>query len=431
LPPGLLLAGDPGVPSRVIDTNYHLFDPRVGFALDIFGNGKASLRGGYGLYQDQMTANMINLNYSPFNVNVTVTNPASTANPYDGQVDPFPITKPTPPTLPFQIPQSAGPFVLGMKPPTIEQWNLTLEQQFAFSSLLRIGYQGSSAYHLLGAIEGNAAIYNPELTQKQNVSNYNVRRPMGAFYQGLSLNEDIGTSNYHALIATMQRQVGHGLTLLTGYRWSRCMTTADPTGFNSDVYATPVRSADYGECSYDARNQFKASGVWQMPQTHFHYAAANAVLSGWEANGILVLHSGQPFTVLSGVDNSTSGIGKDRADLVGIPRISGSRNHRQLAAAFFNKAAFAPNALGTYGDTPRDYLTGPGYSDLDLALSKSFAIPFKAGEASRLQFRAESFNLANRVNFSNPNATISSKSAGTITSASDPRILQLALKYIF
>jgi Carboxypeptidase regulatory-like domain len=431
LAPGLLLAGDPGVPSRVIDTNYHLFDPRVGFAWDVFGDNKTSLRGGYGLYQDQMTANMINLNYSPFNVNVTITNPASTTNPYQGQIDPFPIEKPTPPSTPFQIPQAAGPFVLGMKPPTIQQWNLTLEQQVPFRTLLRMSYQGSGAYHLLGAIEGNAAVYNPALSQKQNVSNYNARRPMGAYYQGLSLNEDIGTSNYHALIATLQRQVGHGLTLLTGYRWSRCMTTADPTGFNSDVYATPVRSDDYGRCSYDARNQFKASGVWQLPNTHLHLAAADGLLSGWEANGIFTLRSGQPFTVLSGADNSTSGIGKDRADLVANPVISGSRTHGQLVKAFFNTAAFAPNALGTFGDTPRNFLTGPGYSDIDLALSKSFSLPLKITEGARLQFRAESFNLANRVNFSNPNATISSKSAGTITSASDPRILQFALKYVF
>jgi hypothetical protein len=427
LPPGLLLAGDPGVPGRVINTNYHLFDPRVGFAWDVFGNNKTSLRAGYGLYQDQMTANMINLNYSPFNVNVTLTNPASTANPYQGQVDPFPIIKPTPPSTPFQIPMAAGPFVPDMKAPTIQQWNLTLEQQVPFGTLFRLGYQGSSAYHLLGAIEGNAAVYNPALTQKQNVSNYNVRRPMGQYYQGLSLNEDIGTANYNALTASLQRQMGHGLTFLTGYRWSRCMTTADPTGFNSDVYATPVRSADYGKCSYDVRNQFKASAVWLLPSTRFHLALANEALSGWELNGILTLRSGQPFTVLSGVDNSTSGIGKDRADLVGNPKIAGSRSHAQEVAQFFNVSAFAANALGTYGDTQRNFLVGPGYSDIDFSMSKLF----KVTESQSLQFRAEAFDLANRVNFMNPSATISSKSAGTITSANDPRILQFALKYLF
>jgi hypothetical protein len=431
LPPGLLLAGDPGVSKRVIPTYYYLFDPRVGFAWDVFGHGRTSLRGGYGAYQDQMTANMINVNYSPFNVNVTITNPASTANPYQGQVDPFPIAKPTPKGTVFQLPMAAGPFVPGMKAPTVQQWNLTLEQQAPLHTVLRVGYQGSSAHHLLGALQGNAAIYNPALTQKQNVSNYNVRRPMGAYYQSLLLDQDSGTSNYNAMVVSLQRQLGKQLTFLAGFRWSRCMSTADPTSFNSGQYSTPIRSRDYGKCSYDVRDQVKGSAVWQMPDVRLHAGLLDSFLSKWEANGILTLYTGQPFTVLSGVDNSTSGIGLDRADQIGNPYYSGSRSHAQKAAAFFNKNAFQANALGTYGDTPRDFLIGPGYEDLDLSISKTFPLPIGSLEGQRLQFRAEAFNLANRVNFSNPASTISSKSAGYITSASDPRILQFALKYMF
>jgi hypothetical protein len=175
--------------------------------------------------------------------------------------------------------------------------------------------------------------------------------PMGTYYQGLSLNKNIGTSNHNALIASAQRQVTRGLTFLGDYRWSKCMTTADPTGFNSDVYATPVASADYSRCSYDVTSQFKASFVWELPTTRFGWSAVNKVLSNWMVNGTLTLQAGQPFTVLSGVDNSTSGIGKGRADLIGNPVLSSSRNHAHKVAEYLNIAAFNVNALGTYGDT--------------------------------------------------------------------------------
>jgi FAD binding domain len=184
--------------------------------------------------------------------------------------------------------------------------------------------------------------------------------PDPATHSRCTLNEDIGTSNYHALIASAQRQVTHGLTFLAGYRWSKCMTTADPTGFNSDVYATPVARADYSRCSYDVTNQFKASFVWDLPRTHFGWSVPDNLLSNWMVNGILTLQAGQPFTVLSGVDNSTSDIGKDRADLVANPKLPSGRSHSQKVQEYFNTAAFTVNALGTYGDTSRMFLTGPG-----------------------------------------------------------------------
>ena len=431
LPAGLLLAGDPTVPSRVVDSNYHLFDPRVGFALDIFGNGMTSLRGGFGMYQDQMTANTINPNFSPFNTNVTFTNPASLENPYQGHVDPFPLPAgPAPKNTPFQIPEAANPFTFGMKAPTIEQWNLTLEQQLLGNSVMRLAYEGQSADHLFGSVEGNAAVYNPAETQQQNVANYNIRRPMGASYQGLALGRNVGVANFESLTVSLQKQAAHGLTFLTGYRWSKCMDESEEGFFDTDAYSTPNPSHDYGPCTFNVTNQFKGSVVWDLPSTHFGWAFTNQILSNWQVNGILTLRGGEPFSVLSGVDNSTSGIGLDRADLIGNPNLPTGRSHAQTAKEYFNTAAFAENALGTFGDSRRDFMVGPGYEDLDFALARTFKLPI-GPEAQSLQFRAESFNLANRVNFSNPTATVSSKADGTITTATDPRILQFALKYSF
>jgi hypothetical protein len=378
-----------------------------------------------------MTANTINPNFSPFNTNVTFTNPASLENPYQGHVDPFPLPAgPAPTDTPFQIPEAANPFTLGMKAPTIEQWNLTLEQQLLRNSVMRLAYEGQSADHLFGSVEGNAAVYNPVETQQQNVANYNIRRPMGTSYQGLALGRNVGVANFESLTVSLQKQAAHGLTFLTGYRWSRCMDESEEGFFDTDAYSTPNPSNDYGPCTFNVTNQFKGSVVWDLPSTHFGWAFTNEVLSNWQVNGILTLRSGEPFSVLSGVDNSTSGIGLDRADLIGNPHLPSGRSHAATAKEYFNTAAFAENALGTYGDTRRDFIVGPGYEDLDFAVARTFKLPI-GPEVQSLQFRAESFNLANRVNFANPTATVSSKADGRITTATDPRILQFALKYSF
>jgi hypothetical protein len=209
------------------------------------------------------------------------------------------------------------------------------------------------------------------------------------------------------------------------------MNESEAAFYDNNAYATPDPKADYGRCSYDVKNQFKGSVVWNLPATHFAWTVPNLILSNWQVNGIVTLRSGQPFSALSGIDNSTSGIGSDRADVVGNPWLSNSRSNIDKVKKYFNTAAFTTNALGTYGNTRRNFLIGPGYQNVDFSLVRMFPLKGHYLDGSSLQFRAESFNLLNRPNFSNPNATVSSSAAGTITSASDPRILQLALKMSF
>jgi hypothetical protein len=172
---------------------------------------------------------------------------------------------------------------------------------------------------------------------------------------------------------------------------------------------------------------FNFSGAWQIPNAPLH-GLANTLINGWELTALTNWRSGFPFTVFSNEDNSFSGVGGDRADYIGGPAmLDAGRSHGQLIQEYFNVNAFVPNAVGTFGNSAKNLLRGPGFFSTDMGLLKDFAIT----ERIRTQFRAEFFNVFNNVNFGQPGNSLGSPRTGKITSASDPRIIQLALKLAF
>lgn len=433
LPPGYLIPGDPGIPVGGIPDAFHVFDPRIGVAYDVFGNGSTSIRAGYGMYHDQVMAVDYNneADFPPFVVGVTREFFPNLLDPYQGITDPFPVPRPTPKNFTFPEPFSASPFYIENTYPTTQQWNVSFERQLPAQTLLRIAYEGSNSYHMFGGIEANAAVYNPNLSFTQNELTTTARRPMGQYFTSLPVEKTIGTSNFNALVVSIEKRMSHGLTFLGGYRWSKCMDEVSASDLSHDDYTSPNPSHDYGPCDFNVTNQFQGSFTYQLPTMSNLGVAGREIFGGWMVNGILTFRSGLPFSVSSGKDLSASGIGRDRADAVGNSNLPGGRSTAQQIFEWFNTQAFALNAPGTYGNAGRNSLNGPSYSDIDFSLIKSFRIP-KFGEASRLNFRADFFNGFNFVNLNNPGATLSTASTfGRITSAGSPRIIQLALKYYF
>jgi hypothetical protein len=187
-------------------------------------------------------------------------------------------------------------------------------------------------------------------------------------------------------------------------------------------------SRDYGKSTLDVPQRFVASYLWVLPNISLWGALGREVLSGWQFNGITTLSTGSAFNILSGSDTNFDGIATDRPNVVGNPFLDGSRSRTAKINQFFNIAAFAPVPAGTpYGNEQANMLIGPGLVNTDFSAFKNFPVC----RESRLQFRAEIFNVFNNVNLGLPTATLNSPSFGKISSAGSPRIIQFGLRYEF
>ncbi|PWU03503.1 MAG: TonB-dependent receptor [Terriglobia bacterium] len=446
-PAGLYYPGDPGFPGKSGQYRKMLdFQPRVGIAWDPLGDGKMSIRASYGLFYDFANGQFfINSTIAPpFGDEVRVPSPAGGLDdPWRGVPggNPFPIQFNSANALfPFGSPYLTVNY--DMPATALHSWNLSIQRQIASNWLVSASYIANETQHLWASTQLNPGVYIPgNCTAGQygltapglcsTTTNLNQRRVLsllnpavGQYYGYVDVFDPGGTQSYNGLLVAVQHRLSHGLTISGNYTWSHCI------GDYSQEFTTPNvgsgyqvpnnRRYDRGDCALDRRHNFNMTGVYQLPR--FRNGIVRAVVTGWKISPIFRYISGAALTTTTGVDRALNGNTATQRpmQLLPDPYAHGFLN-------YLNSRAFTQPALGTLGNMGTYSLRGPGVFQIDTSLARVFRVT----ERKTLEIRGEAFNLPNFFLRNNPTVAFSSPTFGTINTARDPRIIQLAAKFVF
>ncbi len=442
-PEGLLYPGDDGLPRSIVSPRYNNIAPRAGFAWDVFGNGKTSIRSGFGIYYVPITRGISFNRFTlilPFTLDLNLSGGDADnifgRPPFNG-ANPFPIPDRTDKEglkrLAFTPTAGHSGFSLPFKTQTDQQWNFSIQQAIGNGSVLEVNYVGSSSSHLFTSDERNPAIYIPGVDAQgrplSSIANTQQRRLFPQFGQINDAKQAL-SSNYNGLQLSFNRRFAKGLSVLSSYTWSKSLGVLGSVGEGSNGQRDPFRRRlDYGPLGSDVRHNWVTSFVWDLP---FGASASSPLLKhvvhGWQLNGINTLRTGLPFTVRAGRDNSLNGIGGDTPDQVGDWQLPGGRSRGEKIQSWFNPAVFVQNRVGTVGQVGINSLRGPKLWNFDLGVGRNF----RFGETRRVEFRGSFFNIFNNANLGIPQASQLSPIFGRITGVStDPRVIEFGLKFAF
>ncbi|MFZ1918745.1 MAG: TonB-dependent receptor [Terriglobales bacterium] len=420
--------------------------PRIGFAWSPRPQNDLSIRGGFGIFYDRFSDRFANLqvfNYPYDTVATGLFTAGFLGTPFPnltGYTFPLPASAPSPIPLlidgliPFEQNPINGFFAApNMKIPYTLDYNLDVQYSFADNWLLDIGYVGNRGNHLINLYNFNQGAFGTP-TAPYTIDGFSNNKALF----GIDQVQTEAESSYNALQTSLTKRFSHGLQFLASYTWSHSIdnNSGDNTP-NAESELNPLPGdqqnlkSQFGTSDFDRKHRFVFSGVYDMPSVyHGTSGFAKSVANNWETNGLVVLQTGLPFTVYCANGSDLN----NRADLVpGVPVITSSGSTVSRLTDYFNTAAFGPcsdaNNVPPFGTSPRNFLRGPGQKNVDFSVVKFFPIT----EVSKVEFRAEFFNIFNLVNFEQPNSNAFVPSTfGAITQTSaGPRIIQFALKYNF
>ena len=480
--PGLVVPGDPGIPSTLSPSKYHNFAPRIGFAYSpafddgvlgkiLGGPGKSSIRASYGIFYTAFPGLSAGIMYAvpPFGYNYLSPEPPLFATPFvnaaDGVVNtnPYPITFP-PNTVSAQhpytafdwaavTPDSADPYFYDRNDvPYAEDYMLSFQRQITPSTLLTMSYVGNEGHHTLVLLPtniGNAALclslpgcgpYGEDAVYTSSSGQvYQGTRNVGlgaipalyGEYGAMTAQRTIGNSNYNAL-QTNLRYAGKRTTFLFAYTYAKSIDQASNIGEQINPFDPRLSRAI---SSWDMRHNFVATYTYGLPFERL-FGHTNRATEGWSISGTTRFATGFPVTLYDDSDNSllgTLGNGVNN-NLLDTPQFTSGpleiNTNPRNGKAEFNTALFHTETLGVLGNSPRRFFYGPGIDNFDLQLTKSLRLT----ESKSLDFRAEAFNAFNHAQFYGPaavNGEVNDSAFGMVESAVDPRLVQLAIKFTF
>jgi hypothetical protein len=480
-PQGYVVAGDPGVPRTLAPTQWHNFSPRLGFAYS--PDAKTSIRAGFGMYYTSVEdlSQFLEVGDPPYGLYYGSANPPLLEAPYltratgasVGQRFPFPYPptniSPSNPDTTFpwaQVEPLSYDFSFDHqnKLPYSEDYELSIQRQFGANTVLTASYVGNEGHRLVTSIEANPAnqaaclfLNNPAnlapnsagpcgpfgetppftvtVVGGQSIGTSTpwvtasgqvipAVRPLGPLFDTNPFVSTVANSHYNSFQASLSHSSG-SLSFLAGYTYSKCMDNASGLQDSTNPF-NPALSISL--CNFDVMHNFVFSYNWLMPFDKYVTAGwAKKVVGGWSLSGVTNFATGLPITMSENDDNSLIGA---NAIPVDVPNFAGGHvlqtTNPRKGGTYFNTSLFSNEQLGQFGNSSRRFFHGPGLNNWNMALLKTTPIT----ESKELQLRFEAFNLFNHAQFMNPTGEINS-TFGVVTGARDPRILQVAAKFLF
>lgn len=446
----ILLASDDD--RSLVDPDFNNFSPRLGFAYNIFD--KTVIRGGYAkgfVFMNRLgSADILGTNFpivTRANVPQTPANPLCTGTVFQPN-----CFRPTQNGYPTGLPNNVVLYIpRDMPTASIQNWQLSVQRDLFADLVLDVAYVGNRAADTVLLADLNQA---RPLTQAEAAlpssqwPSVDARRPIPGF-RSISAVLPEGFSNYNALQVKLEKRFSRGLYLLNSFTWSKAMDNGSQVleeaggneGRPQDVHDF---KADKGIGAYDQPFNNTTSFVYELPIGRGRWLgsdwhpALDAVLGGWTLNGINTMTSGSPITFRYAIAPASASITANLPSFIGgialRPNVTCDPINREdrpdPRLGYFNAACLsAPPVWAPFGNAGRNIARGPSYFNFDLGLHKQFRVPIT--EHTRIDFRAEFFNLFNKTNFGSPAATVGGAGFGQISSAFPARQIQLALKVSF